>query len=86
MPTSSNDSPASLYGPASLVLGIASAVAAALSGFIGLAIPLLAGVLAVVFGVLGLVSKIRRGQCVIGLIGGAVGVLYPVFLIAALSM
>ncbi|MFI8995704.1 hypothetical protein [Streptomyces sp. NPDC053542] len=86
MAVGSADSPASLYGPVSIVLGVASVVAAGLSGFIGLAVPLLAGILAVVFGVLGLVSKIKRGQCVFGLVGGAIGVLYPAFLIAALSV
>ncbi|MFI5635402.1 hypothetical protein ACIA8E_39875 [Streptomyces sp. NPDC051664] len=86
MATGSTDTPASLYGPASLVLGIASAVATVISGFIGLAIPLLTGCLAVTFAILGLVQRINRGQCAIGLVGGAIGVLYPVFLIGALSM
>ncbi|WP_055489832.1 hypothetical protein [Streptomyces sp. TP-A0356] len=86
MATGSTDTPASLYSPASLGLGIASTVAAVFSGYIGLAIPLLAGSLAVTFALLGLAGKINRKQCVIGLIGGAVGVLYPVSLIVALSV
>ena len=85
MPTVSKESPASLYAPVSLVLGIIAAVTAVISGFIGMAIPFLAGSLAVTFAVLGLVYRTNGTASLIGLIGGAVGVLYPVFLISTLS-
>jgi succinate-acetate transporter protein len=83
MPTGPTDARASLYGSVSLVLGSAAALAAALIGWVGVALPLLFGSLAVTFAVLGLVHKINRRKCAIGLISGAVGVLYPVFLICA---
>ncbi|MHC5904084.1 hypothetical protein ACVNF4_09305 [Streptomyces sp. S6] len=80
--TASNDSPATLYGPVSLVLGLVAAVTAALSGFIGIAIPLLTGALAVTFGLLGLTRRLNRGLSAAGAATGAVGVLYPVFVVA----
>ncbi|GAA3162834.1 hypothetical protein GCM10017688_06570 [Streptomyces ramulosus] len=86
MSSGSTDSPASLYGPASLSLGVVAFLATVLSGYLGIAVPLLAGCLAVTFGVLGLVNGTNRGKCVIGLVGGAVGFLYPVYLMIALSM
>lgn len=85
MPTASKDSPASLYAPVSLVLGIIAAVATAISAFVGIAVPLLAGSLAVTFAILGLVYRTNRASSLVGLIGGAVGVLYPVFLVSTLS-
>ncbi|MFK4223655.1 hypothetical protein [Streptomyces sp. NPDC019890] len=85
MATGATDSPATLYGPVSLVLGTVALIAAVFSGFVGIAIPLLAGSLAVTFGVVGLVNKLNRGQCAIGLATGSLGVLYPVLLVAALN-
>ncbi|MFJ2610223.1 hypothetical protein ACIO13_35480 [Streptomyces sp. NPDC087425] len=83
--TAPTDTPATLYGPVSLLLGVAAAVAAALSGVIGIAIPLLAGALAVTFGLLGLAHRLNRGFSVAGVATGSLGVLYPVFLVALLG-
>ncbi|MER7107933.1 hypothetical protein [Streptomyces sp. NPDC000229] len=85
MATGATDSPATLYGPVSIVLGTVALITAVFSGYLGIAIPLLAGSLAVTFAALGLGSKLNRGQCAIGLATGALGVLYPVFLVAAFS-
>ncbi|MFH8517547.1 hypothetical protein ACH4CE_21120 [Streptomyces gelaticus] len=85
MATGSADSPATLYGPASLVLGTVALIAAVFAGFIGIAIPLLFGSLAATFALLGLAHKLNRGQCAIGLATGSLSVLYPIFLVAALS-
>ncbi|MGW3630180.1 hypothetical protein ACWD7F_08475 [Streptomyces sp. NPDC005122] len=83
--TTPADSPAALYGPVSLGFGIVALIAVALSGFVGIAIPLLAGSLAVAFGVLGLTRGSHRGRSVIGLATGSVGVLYPVVAIIAFA-
>lgn len=85
MATGSADSPATLYGPVSLVLGVVALITAAFAGFLGIAIPLLFGSLAVTFALLGLARKLNRGQCAIGLVAGSLSVLYPIFLTAALS-
>jgi len=86
MPTGPTDTRASLYGSVSLVFGIASAVAAVLIGWVGVALPLLFGSLAVTFAALGLAHKINRRKCAVGLISGAAGVLYPVYLICAVGV
>ncbi|MBO7936895.1 MULTISPECIES: hypothetical protein [Streptomyces] len=83
--TAPTDSPATLYGPVSLVLGVVATVTAALSGFIGIAIPLLAGALAITFGLLGLGRRLNRGLSAFGVATGSLGVLYPVFLVALLT-
>lgn len=70
-----SDSPATLYGPASLGLGFVALCASVFSGFIGIAFALLAGALAVTFGLLGLSGGFNRGQCVGGLLLGSVGVI-----------
>lgn len=85
MATGSADSPATLYGPVSLALGTVALIAAVFSGFVGIAIPLLFGSLAVAFALLGLARKLNRGQCAIGLATGSLSVLHPVLLAAALS-
>jgi hypothetical protein len=85
MPIGCTDTAASAYGPVALVLGIASTAAVASVEFVGIAIPLLAGILAVTFGILGLTRKLHCGQCLIGLIGGSVGVLSAVAIVAAFS-
>jgi hypothetical protein len=85
MATGPADTAASAYGPVALVLGIASIAAAGLMEFVGAAIPLLAGILAVTFGVLGLTRKLHRGQSLIGLIGGSAGVLSVVAIIGSFS-
>ncbi|MBT2487461.1 hypothetical protein J7E96_02675 [Streptomyces sp. ISL-96] len=85
MATGSADSPATLYGPVSLVLGTVALIAAVFAGYIGIAIPFLFGSLAVTFALLGLARKLNRGQCAIGLTAGSLSVLYPIFLAAALS-
>lgn len=79
----SKDSPATLYGPVSLVLGAAALAAAVFAGLLGIAIPLLFGSLAVTFALLGLGQGLNRVQCGIGLATGSLGVLYPVLLVAA---
>ncbi|MFJ3143126.1 hypothetical protein ACIPJM_11840 [Streptomyces halstedii] len=76
------DSPASLYGVASSVLGVISLVAAVLADYAGIALPSLCGSLAVTFAVLGLTKRLNRAQCAVGLATGCLGVLYPVFLVA----
>lgn len=85
MTTESADSPATLYGPVSVVLGTVAVIAAVFAGFIGIAIPFLFGSLAVTFGLLGLARRLNRGQCAIGLAAGALSVLYPIFLAGALG-
>ncbi|MGW9303296.1 hypothetical protein ACWHA3_21095 [Streptomyces cyaneofuscatus] len=81
MATGTTESPATLYAPVSLCLGV---VAVVLSFFLAV-FALLAGALAVTFGVLGLVSRVpvNRTQCYIGLAAGAVGVLLPLFFLFA---
>ncbi|MFJ6510428.1 hypothetical protein ACIQMO_09315 [Streptomyces sp. NPDC091406] len=71
--TGTVESPATLYGPVSLGLGVVALVAAFFLGIFAV----LAGSLAVTFGVLGLISGFNRTQCLAGLVLGAVGVLYP---------
>ncbi|PWI05543.1 hypothetical protein DIZ27_38730 [Streptomyces sp. NWU339] len=85
MATGSADGPATLYGPVSALLGSAALLAAVFAGFIGIAIPFLFGSLAVTFALLGLGRGLNRGQCAIGLTTGSLSVLYPIFLVAALS-
>ncbi|MFD6322755.1 hypothetical protein ACFWOL_07725 [Streptomyces sp. NPDC058442] len=85
MTTGSADSPATLYGPVSAVFGSAALLAAVFAGFLGLAIPLLFGSLAVTFALLGLARGLHRGQCAIGLVTGSLSVLYPIFLTASLA-
>ncbi|MBL3668366.1 hypothetical protein JL475_20700 [Streptomyces sp. M2CJ-2] len=85
MSTGSADSPATLYGPVSVIFGSAALLAAVFAGFIGIAIPLLFGSLAVTFALLGLGRGLNRGQCALGLATGSLSVLYPIFLAAALS-
>ncbi|RDG39324.1 hypothetical protein [Streptomyces corynorhini] len=86
MAAGSADSPATLYGPASLTFGAVAVIAAVFAGFVGMAIPLLFGSLAVTFALLGLARRLNRGQCVTGLALGALGVLYPVFLVTVLGV
>ncbi|MEU7468154.1 hypothetical protein AB0A94_06250 [Streptomyces sp. NPDC044984] len=83
MATGSADSPATLYGPVSLVLGTAALVAVVFAGLLGIAIPLLLGSLAVTFALLGLGQELNRLQCGVGLVTGSLSVLYPVLLVAA---
>ncbi|MCQ0022460.1 hypothetical protein M4914_05470 [Streptomyces somaliensis DSM 40738] len=85
MTTGSDGSPASLYGPVSLVLGVLALLTAVFAGFLGIAIPFLFGSLGVTFGLLGLSRRLNRGQCAIGLVAGALGVIYPIFLAGALA-
>ncbi|WP_345575834.1 hypothetical protein [Streptomyces prasinosporus] len=86
MATRSADSPATLYGPVSAVLGALALVAAVFAGFLGIAIPLLSGSLAVTFALLGLARGLNRGRCTVGLTTGSLSVLHPVLLAAALSV
>ncbi|PJE94974.1 hypothetical protein CUT44_25245 [Streptomyces carminius] len=83
MTAEATDSPASLYGVVSLVLGAVALVAAVFVGYAGVAIPLLCGSLAVTFATLGLVKRSNRGQCVIGLVTGGLAVLWLVLFLAA---
>ncbi|MFF5334728.1 hypothetical protein [Streptomyces sp. NPDC013181] len=73
--SSDTETPAALYGPVSLGLGVIAVIAAFLFGVFGI----LAGSLAVTFGILGLAGKTKanRTQCAVGLATGAFGVLYP---------
>ncbi|MCB5170089.1 hypothetical protein LG634_35460 [Streptomyces bambusae] len=82
---SADGSPASLFGPVSVFFGVVALITAALAGHTGIAFPLLAGSLAVTFGVIGLVTKLNRVKSTVGLVAGSLGVLYPVFLVAAVS-
>ncbi|MCP9988321.1 hypothetical protein LUX01_18155 [Streptomyces sudanensis] len=86
MTTGSEDGPASLYGPVSLALGVLALLGAVSAGFLGIAIPLLSGSLAVTFGLLGLGRGVARGRCAVGLATGALGVLYPVLLVGFLGV
>ncbi len=83
--SASEDSPATLYGPVSLVLGTAALVAAVFAGLLGIALPLLFGSLAVTFALLGLGRGLHRVRCGAGLTTGSLSVLYPVLLAAAWS-
>ncbi|MCZ2527686.1 hypothetical protein [Streptomyces sp. HB2AG] len=85
MTTGSTDSPASLYGPVSLVLGTVALATAVFAAYVGFAIPLLCGSLAATFGVLGLTARTRRVQCAVGLTTGGLAVLYFVALMVAFS-
>ncbi|AWW43030.1 hypothetical protein ADL00_16240 [Streptomyces sp. AS58] len=73
MATGTTESPATLYGPLSLGFGVVALIAAFFLGFFGI----LAGSLAITFGILGLIGTVNRTQCAIGLTTGAIGVLYP---------
>ncbi len=77
----SPETPANLYGPVSLGLGVVALIAAF---FLGL-FALLAGSLAITFGVLGLISGFNRTQCLAGLVLGAAGVLYPLSFLFAFT-
>ncbi|MER5493968.1 hypothetical protein [Streptomyces sp. NPDC002490] len=79
------DSPATLYGPASAFLGVIGVVSAVFAGYIGAAIPVLAGVLAVTFGLLGLGRGLSRPACLVGTVTGALSVLYPLFLMSLVT-
>jgi hypothetical protein len=81
MGTGTIDSPATLYGPVSLGLGIVALIAAFFLGIFAI----LAGSLAITFGVLGLISKFSRTQCLAGLAMGAVGVSYPLSFLFAFT-
>ncbi|MBT2379542.1 hypothetical protein AMK21_19180 [Streptomyces sp. CB00316] len=76
MATGTTESPATLYAPVSLGLGVIALIA---TFFLGI-FAVLAGALAITFGVLGLISKVEvnRVQCYIGLAAGVVGVVLPV--------
>ncbi|BBC34852.1 hypothetical protein SGFS_061460 [Streptomyces graminofaciens] len=77
----SMDSPASLYGPVSVGFGVLALVTSLFAGVLAI----LFGVLAVTFAALGLGRRLNRGKCAIGLVTGAIGALYPLFAIVALS-
>lgn len=79
------DSPAALFGPVSLVLGVAATAAALGIDYVGLAVPLLAGLLALTFATLGLFQHASRPLCLLGLAGGAVGVVTALGTVASFS-
>ncbi|MFJ1590900.1 hypothetical protein ACIOD0_11745 [Kitasatospora albolonga] len=70
-----SESPATLYGPVSIGLGV---IALLVMYFYGV-FAILAGILAVTFGLLGLAGKDRgnRTLCAIGFVLGAFGALAP---------
>ncbi|KUJ70558.1 hypothetical protein ACZ90_02820 [Streptomyces albus subsp. albus] len=73
---SESGSAATLYGPVSLALGYIAVVASAFSGLTGIAFALLAGALAVTFGLLGLASGFNQGKSLAGLLTGSGGVIF----------
>ncbi|GGX80467.1 hypothetical protein GCM10010358_38550 [Streptomyces minutiscleroticus] len=81
MTTGATDSPAALYGNASLVFGVLGLITAVIVGYVGLAFPVLFGALGVTFGALGLAKRLHRARCVTGLTTGALALLYLVFLL-----
>ncbi|WP_172386271.1 hypothetical protein [Streptomyces sp. MNP-20] len=81
---SANDSAATLYGPVSLGLGGAAVTASVFSAVIGIAFALLAGVLAVTFGLLGLASGFNRNQSLAGVLTGSVGVIFFAVLVGGI--
>ncbi|MFE7131900.1 hypothetical protein ACFVIM_13650 [Streptomyces sp. NPDC057638] len=83
MVSESDDSVATLYGPASVFFGIAALMAAVFAAFIGVGVPVLAGSLALTFALLGIGSGRNRRQCIVGLITGSVGALVPLALALA---
>lgn len=82
MVTGSDDSPATLYGPVSVVFGVVALISVVFSGFAGIGIPVLAGSLAITFALLGLGRGLNRVQCAAGLVAGALGAGYPITLIS----
>ncbi|MET7639743.1 hypothetical protein [Streptomyces sp. NPDC005438] len=89
MTTNADRSPATLYGGASLALGVLALLGAVFVGVAGLGLPLLCGSLAGVFGALGLGSGFRgvlhRRYSALGLGAGVVAVLYLGFLVTTLG-
>ncbi|MGW4271463.1 hypothetical protein ACWEGQ_03665 [Streptomyces seoulensis] len=85
MTSGHDDSPATLYGPVSSVLGVAGLVAAVFSGAVGIPIPVLAASFAIIFALLGLRRGTNRVQCVTGLVAGCFWLARSVFLVAFLS-
>ncbi|MBB1254740.1 hypothetical protein [Streptomyces alkaliterrae] len=77
----STDSPATLYGPVSLALGVVALLTAVFVGVIGPAVPLLAGSLAATFGGFGLSRAQRRTLPALGLALGGASFLYVFFLL-----
>lgn len=82
MTTGATDSPASLYGSASLAFGILGLITAVLVSYVGIAFPVLFGALGVTFGALGLARRLHRVRCTVGLVTGALALLYFVLLLA----
>ncbi|MFJ5841919.1 hypothetical protein ACIQGO_35125 [Streptomyces shenzhenensis] len=82
MTTGATDSPASLYGSASLAFGVLGLITAVLVSYVGIAFPVLFGALGVTFGALGLAKRLHRVRCTVGLATGALALLYFVFLLA----
>ncbi|MFE9648052.1 hypothetical protein ACFYO0_28850 [Streptomyces sp. NPDC006365] len=82
MTTGATDSPASLYGNASLAFGVLGLITAVLGSYVGIAFPVLFGALGVTLGALGLAKRLHRVRCMVGLATGAMALLYFVFLLA----
>ncbi|MCX5387878.1 hypothetical protein [Streptomyces sp. NBC_00083] len=85
MTSGPDDSPATAYGPVSVVLGAVGLAAGMFSGVVGIALPLLAAALAITFALLGLGRRTKRVQCAIGLVTGCLGLAWPVFLVASFT-
>ncbi|MGW8377486.1 hypothetical protein [Streptomyces sp. ODS28] len=82
MTSDSTDSPATMYGTVSLVLGVVGLITAVLASYAGIAIPVLCGALAVTLASAGLFQRTNRIKCIAALTTGAVALLYPVVLLA----
>lgn len=85
MTSGATDTPASLYGGVSSVLGFVALITVALVAYVGIAIPLLCGSLAVTLASLGLNKHLNRALCAVGLGTGGAAVLYVLFLLFAFS-
>ncbi|MGX9230170.1 hypothetical protein ACWV95_35930 [Streptomyces albus] len=79
------DSPASLYGPVSLVLGIIALLSAVFPPGFGV-VSLLCGSLGVTLAVMGLRTRLNRGKCLIGLVTGGTPVLFLLWVVVVASI
>jgi hypothetical protein len=81
MTTGAKDSPASLYGVVSLVFGTIALIIALWMDVYGAAISLICGGLAVTLATLGLIQRVNRAKCAIGLSTGGIALLYLAYVL-----
>ncbi|MFD8206733.1 hypothetical protein ACFV2S_10055 [Streptomyces sp. NPDC059695] len=86
MTSEPHNSPATLYGPASLLFGVLGLVATLFAGVAGGGIPLLTASLAITFALLGLGRGMNRAQCVTGLVTGGIPLAWLVFALTTVTV